>query len=179
MAILMNEGNLGFKVLSLDNWMLTDPVMRDFAMINNGVLSSMTASDWAASILEPKLTDNVPIEVLKLFEVARGLMLYGYFFYPVYTLALEQLSRVAETSINHKCKEMGHQNSKDTFARKIDWLAKNSAISDKLQWHAIRNIRNEASHPKEQMILPPGVTLNFLVTITESINSLFSYANGP
>lgn len=102
----MNEGNLGFKVLSLDNWMLTDPVMRDFAMINNGVLSSMTASDWAASILEPKLTDNVPIEVLKLFEVARGLMLYGYFFYPVYTLALEQLSRVAETSINHKCKEM-------------------------------------------------------------------------
>lgn len=173
----MDKVQLGFKSLCLDNWMLPDPLMNNLVMLKNGVVSNMSANDWAIPIFEPKLTDNVPSDILKLFEVARGLMLYGYFFYPIYTMAYEQLTRIAETSINHKCKEMGYTKPKGAFAQKIDWLEKNAVISDKKKWHDIRELRNKASHPNDQTIITPNMAIDFLETITECINSLYASQN--
>ena len=134
-------------------------VMQD----DDGMISIMSGNDWALAILKPRLAETVPIRIQKLFEVARGSMLYGYFFYPLFTLAFEQLTRVAEAAVDHKCREMGRLKPREKFADKIEWLADASVITEKERWDAIRNLRNRASHPKDQTIFTPGMVLGFLV----------------
>jgi len=48
-----------------------------------------------------------------------------------------------------------------------------SVIADKDSWEAIRYLRNEASHPKDQTIYSPGMVISVLESISECINSLF------
>ncbi|MGQ0594284.1 MAG: hypothetical protein ACT4QB_17040 [Gammaproteobacteria bacterium] len=139
----------------------------------------MTGDNWVQSVLDFDLLDKTPPEVQKLFEVARGSMAYGYFFYPLLTLATEQLYRVAEAAVDHKCREIGRHKPKATFADKIKWLIEGSVIADESNWDAIRNLRNEASHPRSQTILSPGMVLGLLETVTECINSLFGGPEHP
>lgn len=171
----MNSGAFGFKELTADNWLAPDKVWADVvnAILPDGQIQLMTGDAWIQAILDADLSETVPIEVRKLFAVARGAIAYGYFFYPLLTLAAEQLYRVAEAAIDHKCREMGRHKPKDTFAHKIEWLRKVSVIADKDKWDAIRNIRNEASHPRSQTIVSPGMVLSDLEIISECINSLF------
>src|SRR5262245_35133516 len=159
------------KKLTIDNWLEPEYIARFFVDMN-GI--SMSGHDWANHILKPALSGNVPNDVKELFEVARGAMLYGYFFYPLYALADEQLSRVAEAAITHKCLELSPP-KKLRFEEKIDWLAKQSVLTDeeKDYWHTIRKYRNEVSHPKFQKKLPPGAVLSLLNNFVEIINLLF------
>jgi len=113
------------------------------------------------------------MEVRKLFAVARGSIVYGYFFYPLLTLATEQLYRVVEAAVDYKCREMGRYQPKEKFVKKIEWLMTQSVIADKDSWEAIRYLRNEASHPKDQTIYSPGMVISVLESISECINSLF------
>ena len=103
-------------------------------------------------------------------------MVYGYFFYPLYTLAAEQLFRVIEAAVAHKCKTLGMPRSTIIFGERIDWLVERGAISrsESTRWHAARRLRNTASHPEHQMILPPGNAVGMLERIAEDLNSLFS-----
>ena len=48
--------------------------------------------------LEPQLDDQVPRSIRQLFEVARGAMVYGAFYNPLYALGYEQLYRVSEAA---------------------------------------------------------------------------------
>lgn len=167
---------LGIKILTLENWMNPDPLMSNLVMVNNKNFSIMSAEDWAVSILEPKLAETVPIEILKLFEVARGSMLYGYFFYPLFTLAFEQLLRVVEAAVSEKCRQIGASKSANTFKTRVEYLQKANVLSveENTLWDALRKLRNIASHPDQQTILPPGVTLEFVFNISELINRLFA-----
>lgn len=167
---------LGIKILTVENWMNSDPLMGNLVMLNNKMISIMSAEDWAVSILKPKLAKTVPIEILKLFEVARGSMVYGYFFYPLFTLALEQLLCVAEAAVSDKCKQIGARKSANTFQKKVAYLREANVLSEReyTQWDALRKLRNIASHPDEQTILPPGVTLEFVFDISLLINRLFA-----
>ncbi|MBE0411557.1 MAG: DUF4145 domain-containing protein, partial [Anaerolineales bacterium] len=126
-------------------------------------------------ILKPQLLEDVPQDVQALFEVARGALLYGYFFYPLYTLAAEQLFRVAEAAISDKCKAKRAPKSKKKFVEKINWLADNGTISqaDIKAWTAIREMRNFASHPERQSIITPGLAIGWLEDVSEKINTLF------
>jgi len=120
----------------------------------------------------------VPQDIQALFEVARGALLYGYFFYPLYALAVEQLFRVAEAAVSHQCKALGAPNSKKRFAEKIRWLAKRGVIpeTDIPTWNAVRELRNSASHPERQSIFTPGMATGSLERATEKINALFNRA---
>ncbi len=169
--------NLGIKVITHENWMNPDPLMKNLTMFQDNKISIMSAEDWVISILKPKLLETVPLEICKLFEVARGSMLYGYFFYPLFTLASEQLFRVAEAAISEKCKQItADKMGKKTFKDKVDRLNKDKLFSDEeyTKWSSLRNLRNMASHPNEQTILPPGIAFEFIVNISELINSLFT-----
>jgi hypothetical protein len=53
-----------------------------------------------------------------------------------------------------------------------DWLQ--SIL--KPQWDAARHLRNIASHPTNQTILPPGMALTFLYRTADDINALFSHS---
>lgn len=135
----------------------------------------MSNEEWVESILKAQLDERtVPSEICKLFEVARSSMLYGYFFYPLFTLAYEQLLRVAEASISEKCNQIGGKKIKG-FKGKLDYLWKIRILSDDEfhRWNLFRELRNAASHPEQQTILPPGVTLRFISDISESINALY------
>ena len=168
----------GIKALCLENWMIPDPLMGNLVMFSNdgGMASSMSGHDWASTILEHNLAERVPNEIFQLFEVARGSMLYGYFFYPLYTLAFEQLTRVAEAAVSEKCKQIGICKSIKTFDKKLKYLQCNNVLSDvkKAQWDSLRKLRNIASHPDQPTILPPGPIVGMVAITVGLINELFT-----
>ena len=168
----------GIKALSLENWRSPDPLMCNLVMFSNdsGMSSSMSGHDWASIILEPTLAERVPNEILQLFEVARGSMLYGYFFYPLYTLAFEQLTRVAEAAVSEKCKQIETCKSIKTFDKKLKHLQCKNVLSEakKEQWDSLRKLRNIASHPDQPTILPPGPSVQMVAITAGLINELFT-----
>ena len=135
----------------------------------------LTTDNWLHYMLNPKLIESVPKDIQALFEVARSAMIYGYYFYPLYTLAAEQLYRVTEAAVTHKCKALG-LNERKTFKSKVESLGKKSIISksELKQWDSIRKLRNIASHPTRQPIVTPGNAIGMLDNISEKINLLFS-----
>lgn len=167
-----------FKEISISNWLEQDPVLKGFVRFDPSLGSiQLSGDDWAAVFLKPSLNPSVPDEINGLFEVARGAMIYGNFFYPLYTLGAEQLYRVAEAAVKQKCAQMGGGGLRSFFSR-INWLHEESVIlaSDVPRWHAIRKFRNYASHPNWQQIMAPGNALGTLETLSVLINQLFKGA---
>lgn len=167
----------GFKEITPSNWLERDDVLKGFVRMSpSGQSIPLTSEDWLGHILKPKLLESVPADVQALFEVARGAMAYSYFFYPLFTLAAEQLFRVAEAAVAHKCKALGAPESRDTFKKRISWLVEEGVIpsSELNRWDAIRELRNIASHPERQSIFTPGQAIGRLEGIAVQINSLFS-----
>jgi hypothetical protein len=169
----------GFKQIDASNWQEPDPMMRAFVRIDPEYgPTDMEAKDWVEAILTPSLLETVPEDVRALFEVARGAMVYGFFFYPLFTLAAEQLFRVSEAAISHKCRSMQAKRSIKSFASRIEWLIEQGAIpSAQLpRWHATKELRNLASHPERQSIMAPGNAIGIMETTASLINSLFGGA---
>jgi hypothetical protein len=173
----MDNTELGFKQLDVDNWLQPDPIGHMFVSVDEkGKSHPTTGEEWIREILFPKLDEKVPIEVKRLFEAARGAMAYGYFFYPLFTLSIEQLYRVVEASVAQKWKSKNMPKNKKTLNEKINWLMENNVISQDvgIQLHIIRKVRNSSSHPKDQTIISPGPAVNLLVMICTFINTLFN-----
>jgi hypothetical protein len=169
--------DLGFKELTPENWLVPDSTMRGFVRLSSdGKVHSISGEEWFRDILQPQIREAVPIEIRKLFEVARGAMAYGIFFYPIYTLGIEQLHRVVESAVTYKYKAIGAPSSVDTFKKKTEWLIENDAIpkSESIHWEGVRGLRNIASHPKMQSIYMPIEALRFVESAARDINSLFS-----
>ena len=70
--------HFGFKQITQDNW-LRAHLTNFFPEITTGL--------WLGEVLKPRLAPKVPEEVQALFECARGLVVYGYLFYPLSTVA--------------------------------------------------------------------------------------------
>ena len=83
--------DLKFKKLTLDNWLQPEKIPTYWVRVSqeDGKAEPMTSEDWLSLILEPQLTENVPKDLLYLFEVVRGALAYGCLFYPLFTLGLE------------------------------------------------------------------------------------------
>jgi len=171
----MNERSpTGHKPLTLENWTQADPVMHAFGGydLNTGQFQSIDRDLWARQVLACNLVGAVPREVHRLFDVARGTMLYAYFFYPVMTLAAEQLYRVVDAALAAR---MSHRGRRLTFAARIEAAIQEGVIpkQDEIRWNATRHLRNIASHAEKQSIYAPGMALNTLAIATEQINRLF------
>jgi len=159
---------LPFKEIDAQNWLTPDPVVLHF-----GGMERIT--DYVEAVLAPRLSRNVPDDIQKLFEVARGAVLYGYLFYPLYTLGMEQLFRVGETAVASKSDQLGVPKDKKTFSDRIDWLAERGVFDrgEFSAWHTLRRLRNSASHPDNQSIVTPGSAIGILGAVAEDINTLF------
>jgi len=170
--------NLGFKQITQDTWLKPDRISTSFLLVppETGVDDIKKGEIYLDMILQPRLNEDVPIEVIKLYEVARGALVYGYFFYPLYTLACEQLFRVGEAAIIFRCKTFSPRLAKRTFEKKIEFLFKQRILNEleKQRWHALRELRNISSHPVDQFIYPPGPVIGILAHMAEDINSLFT-----
>lgn len=172
-------GDLGFKQLSSENWLVPDSVMNGFVRLAfNGTVHTIPGDEWLQDILQPKIDDTVPIEIRKLFEVARGAMAYGIFFYPIYTLGIEQLFRIVESAVTFKCEAMGAPSKVDTFEKKTGWLIEKGVIprAKSIHWKGVRDLRNIASHPEMQSIYMPTEALKFIESTARDINLLFKEA---
>ena len=166
----------GFKQITPDNWLQPDPILRGFdGAALDGTAQLINAQDLLPYILGPNLAHAVPKDIRVLFEVARGSMVYGFLFYPLFTLSVEQLFRIAETAVTHKCKELSAPAEVRSFAQKVDYLFAEAAIpgSERTRWEAIRWMRNKASHPERQDTVTPFDAILLLGQMAAIINGLF------
>lgn len=166
----------GFKRITLSNWREMDDVIQ-FPI-------PVCEERWVNACLGPQLATAVPMEIAALFEVARGSMIYGWFFYPLITLATEQCHRVLEAGARARSSQLGlptkvpKRNGKmrdSMFSEVIEALAKHGVISpkDRKRWDATRNLRNWSSHPVRQSISSPGMALSALDSTVELLNRLY------
>ncbi len=117
----------------------------------------------------------MPEEVQVLFEVARGAMVYGWFFYPLYMLGTEQLTRVGEAAVAFKWDRLDAPEETVTFGARVDWLRARGHLSEEeeARWHSLRQLRNSASHPKKQRIINQAMALGLLESVVRDVNRLF------
>jgi len=153
---------LGFKKINAENWLKPDPVIRYFTGMQN-------QEAYVQAMLMPRLLEKVPQDVQALFEVARGAMIYGYLFYPLYALASEQLFRVTEAAVTQKCKQLNIPRGKERYTERINWLAEQGVLdnTEAERWHTLRHLRNCASHVRSQSISPPGPAIDTLAMVAE------------
>jgi hypothetical protein len=126
-------------------------------------------------MLGVNITEQAPLEVRRMFEVARGAVVYGYFFYPLHALGAEQLFRVAEAAVTLKCEQMGAETERMRFVDKIKYLVGAGAVPAQEEdvWQGIRGMRNAASHPNIQTMFDSADALVLLRLVAGKINSLF------
>ncbi len=97
-----------FKNLSPDNWRKLDCTGSHIVRVkSDGTSEGLNEDDWASRFLGYELSQKVPEDIRNLFEVAQGVLCYGCYFYPLYTLGSEQLFRVQEAALLSKCAQMG------------------------------------------------------------------------
>ncbi|UTW51908.1 hypothetical protein KFF05_00445 [bacterium SCSIO 12827] len=167
---------MAFKKLNPENWDQHDPTSSVFVLVDkNGVSRTPMGGEWARMILEPGLNDCVPRDVIELFEVARATVVYGWFFYPLFAVGCEQLFIVHEAAVIHRCKDVGAPKKAKSFAEKIDWLIGNGFLTEsrRVQWTAVRQLRNSAAHKKNQSIFDPTMAVRNVEIAAELINELF------
>lgn len=174
---MADSPQLKFKKLSRDNWREPDPILRHFVGVSrsSGSVKQLTGDDWADAFLAVQLAGSVPLDVLDLFEVARGVCLYGWFFYPLYHFGEEQLFRVADTAVAAKCKEMSGPDQDTSFGGRLDWLKARGVLTgeERRWWDSIRELRNLGSHADFQSIHSPGSVLATFQSVVKAINDLW------
>lgn len=167
--------HFGFKQITTDNWNAPDLPL---------LFPDISPEAWVKATLKPELSPSVPDDVRGLFEMARALFTYSWYFYPMATTGAEQLHWVLEAGAREKCLRLGlplqiatpkAKPRPYTFAENIQRLVKADAISTKeaVRWDATRQLRNRSSHPTQHQILPPGMTLGGLQSAADLLNRLF------
>ncbi len=170
-----------FKELKLANWDQPDPANAAFGRISRIVgPRKMTGNDWAREFLSVELGGQVPEGVSEPFAVARGALLYGWFFFPMFLLGEDQLHRVLETAVKTRYAELGGPRRRPTLEHAIDWLTDCKVIppEDRERWEGVRMMRNVASHPEQQGAMAPGPVLRTLRETAHDINRLFARGMG-
>jgi hypothetical protein len=171
------------KTITKTNWLEVDSIIASgvfarFSMTHGS--QPITANDWVERFLTPKLSLNVPEEVRERFEVARGAMLYGVCFYPLFTLGLEQAFRLMEAAAKAKATSLGFsmvtaKGWHRTYSSILDELFSKQALTktEYEWWSNAKEFRNETTHASSQPILMPTQVVGALTSITEAINRLF------
>lgn len=168
--------NDGIKKLTVDNWLEGDEILRAFVRLDaHGNRSPLTKEVLAERFLSIELSPRVPTEIQTLFRTGQGVLLYGYFFYPLYVVGLGEISRTAEAAVVRRHKDLAGPKKGGTFASRLDWLHETSHIGDreKFIWDTIRRDRNETAHPRYQMVQPPSDLAHDLRLVAHCISCLF------
>ena len=164
------EDEFGFKVFSHGNLHSSDVM----------ALFGFTESSWVEWFHEPKLEENLPLEIRRLFEIARGTMISGWFFYPLLSIGCDQCMQCLEASARDVAARTANvtdaQRASLPFHAIVTRLANAKLIleCEVPVWDAGRKLRNEAAHPSRPTILPPGAARGILSQTAQNINVLYS-----
>jgi hypothetical protein len=173
---------------SADNWLSRDGKF-DAEAAGEGATEQPTRDEWLAAVREPRLLDEVPNEVQRVFEVARGAALYGYFFHPLMAVAEHQLCRAAEAAVRFKFRELdvtppglknrrlakGPSRDPRDFARMVGFLAPRGVIPKDAaaSWRAIAKSWSVVAHPEDGTLFSLDAVLRSLHRFAELINGLY------
>lgn len=161
-----------------DRWLMPDLRMEQFLTLNKltGSARDSTADDWLRLWKRGHLDLPVPAQIIELFEQARACICYGYFFYPLYALGIEQLMRVADAAVAVRCEQLDAPKSVHTLSQRINWLAKSNYTRgfDAQHWHRLRLFRNEATHHTRASVIPPAMAAPVLWNLAADIQALFA-----
>lgn len=167
------------KTITKDNWLEVDSIVASGVFVRlsltDGSVQPLTSNDWVERFLAPRLSSNVPEGVREAFEVARGAMLYGVCFYPLFALGLEQSFRLMEAAAKAKATSLGISTGRHDYRWILKALQKKKALTkaEHDEWTNARKFRNLTTHAERQTILLPGQVVGMLTSITEAINGLF------
>jgi hypothetical protein len=160
----------GVKHLTAENWSQPDDTGRAFGAIHSATGERRAASGdfWAEQFLAAELNDAVPAGIRDMWEVARGLALYGWFYYPLYAIAEHQLRRVADAAVLHRYKQAGGPPHKKRDPEgDLRWP------DFKSRWDTMRDLRNETTHASIRHLVMPIDVLRLLDLLAPEIDTLF------
>ena len=163
------------KAINHDNWLMADA---------EGHAQVADARVWRQAFLAIRLDPSVPPDVARLFEAARGGMLYGYFFRPLLSTGVEQCYRVLESGARTRCAQMGlpvfcndsqgkaHPLS---FGHNLNVLVKQGLIesADLILWQQARELRDWVAAPEHQAALTLNHGATALSRAAELLGKLF------
>jgi len=154
----------GQKTIAKENLSLPDPRIQYFIK---------SSEAWVERCQLAAFPPEVPANVVNLLEVARGAIIYGWFFYPLMTLGVEQCYRCLETAARARARQLGIPTERShkkygvvqrSFADLVKALHQKRAIhsEDLVRWDSARDLRNIVSHPEDQMIAMPAQVVGLL-----------------
>lgn len=163
------------KEINHENWLLADA---------GGKERNADARKWREAFLGIHLDPTVDREVTRMFEAARGGMLYGFFFQPLMNMGLEQCYRVLESGARARCRQAGldvtcadsqGRQHPLSFGHNLRALAKLGLIEDTdlLQWHQARELRDWVAAPGHQAVLTLEHGVTALARTAELLGRLF------
>jgi hypothetical protein len=164
---------LGFKRITAENITSLD-ITRLFGKYSD--------AEWIDLFNGPLLLDVVPEPVQRMFELARGTMIYGRYYYPLLTLGYAECTRTLEAGARHAAHLGGlapepHAQVKLTYEKIIGKLHEAELISATTleRWSTGRLLRNSFSHQTTPTILPPSDASAKLRGTGQQLNQLFMH----
>lgn len=164
------------KILDETNFLEIDSRMEGQTVYGLGPMSHPPEA-WTRLFTSVRLDNGIPAEICEMFDRSRGAMCYGTYYYPLYTLGMEESFRLMESALRHAYAAVS-ANAEDTsmnFADLIKWAAKAGLLSEseRHRWTACRYLRNSASHKKKESVYSPVMALSHLDSSKELLEALF------
>jgi hypothetical protein len=152
-----------FKHVTISNWLLAD----------GAPATAVGGTDWIEYVNSLTFAPGVPRDVYEAFQSAAGAIGYAYFYYPIFTLASQQILRVADFAVD-KVLEMHRMPKPRSFAERLELLKSARLISATAfhRWDGIRRLRNEATHPQWQEHWGESMSLRMIGIVAEAISTL-------
>jgi len=164
------------KRLTANNFLLPDPLTGEFTGQDaNGRAHRLSAVDWAHEILAIGLEERVPDPARNRFELARGILLYGFFWYPLWVQGTVEALRAAELALEAACEAEHGPKRLSTAGSRIEWLAKNRVLDaeESRTWVSLVRVRDALTEAGETPVLTPGRSLEVLEMVAQVVNGLF------
>lgn len=173
-AAVLRE-NSRMKAIDQDNWLQVDA---------GGHGRSADARKWREAFLAIRLDPAVNPDIARMFEAARGGMLYGYFFQPLMAMGVEQCYRVLESGVRARCAEAGlpvscadNQGKQHplSFGHNLRALMKLGLIpaAEMKRWQQAREMRDWVVSPEHQTVLTLDHGVTALARAAELLGALF------
>lgn len=121
------------------------------------------------------LSEHVPETAFQMFEVAKGTMVYGLFFYPLYTIGQDHLSRLFEWVVKERYRTLSGRTDDRNLKTALEWLLTNGHFppDSEVRWRASYEICNSMAHPTMQYITTPADAARYLRHMRELLEHLY------
>ncbi|AWP23810.1 hypothetical protein C4901_11110 [Acidiferrobacter sp. SPIII_3] len=153
---------------------LCQPDRRQFGTVG-------TVEDYYTALKALVLVDSVPEDIRKQFDIARDLMLYGWFVYEFYTVASQQALACLEFGLREAC-QIVNRGVNPCGKRKglrcyLEWVEKRGLIP-KGKYHEnisqfMAYLRNSAAHGSDTL-LNYALAMPGLELVADLLNDVFS-----